>query len=509
MKKMTDLLPSTLENPDAEAVSAENGSRTWRKLESNARRFANALESLGLGIGDRWALLSYNRVEWAELILGNVRAGTRYIPLNWYLMVPDLEYLLRDSGATMLIVDPANEEKGRAAARTVGIEPPRIFVLGPEFEAWLSTFPETNPRDDIAGSYLLYTGGTTGTPKGVIRSDTGGPFSEWVEAFNFWSSQLLMPEKGTGLISTPLFHTFGSGLLAAFLARRHRVIIKTRFEPIDFLATVEEEGITSAPIVPTQIVRLAKLPQENWARFDTSSLKWVIHTEAPCPGRAKQTLINHLGPIVVEFYGSTEGTGPVSCTSQEWMFHPGTVGRPKAGLQAKVVDDDGNDLPSGSIGSLYFRRGDGLPIYYGDPEKTEKSRLPGGWFTVGDMGWIDSEGFIYLADRRVDMIICGGVNVYTAGIEGILIEHPWVRDAAVFSVPDPEIGEQVKGAVELQEGVLLGEGTAAELISWCMGRMVPIKCPKSIDFHKSLPRDPNGKLKKRFLKEIYWKGQPK
>ncbi len=199
----TDLLPSTIEHPDAEAVSAENGSRTWRQLETNARRFAHALESLGLGIGDRWALLAHNRVEWPELALGNARAGTRYVPLNWHLAVPELEYLLQDSGATMLIVDPANEEKGRAAALAVGIAPERIFVLGPAFDNWIAGFPDTNPRDDIAGAPLLYTGGTTGRSKGVIRSDTGGPVELWGTAINLWASAVLMPEEGTGLDHHP------------------------------------------------------------------------------------------------------------------------------------------------------------------------------------------------------------------------------------------------------------------------------------------------------------------
>ena len=244
-----------------------------------------------------------------------------------------------------------------------------------------------------------------------------------------------MPEEGTGLITTPLYHSFGGGVLGSFLARRHRMVIKARFDPLDFLETVEREGITSAPVVPTLIIRLAKLPPEEWARFNTSSLKWICHTAAPCPAWAKQTLIDRLGPIVVEFLGSSEGTGPVVCTSEEWMSHPGTIGRPNPRLEASVVDDQGNDLPVGSIGTLYFRRVDGPPVYHGDDEKTEKSRLPDGRFTVGDVGWMDAEGFIYLADRRVDLILSGGVNVYPAEIEAVLLEHAAVRDAASLRHP--------------------------------------------------------------------------
>ncbi len=194
------------------------------------------------------------------------------------------------------------------------------------------------------------------------------------------------------------------------------------------------------------------------------------------------------------------------CTSEEWMSHPGTIGRPNPRLEASVVDDQGNDLPVGSIGTLYFRRVDGPPVYHGDDEKTEKSRLPDGRFTVGDVGWMDAEGFIYLADRRVDLILSGGVNVYPAEIEAVLLEHAAVRDAAVFGIPDPEFGEQVKAAIELQEGFAAGEETAAELIAWCRTRLASFKCPKSIDFHQALPREASGKLKKRFLRDVYWEG---
>jgi acyl-CoA synthetase (AMP-forming)/AMP-acid ligase II len=200
MKQHADLLPSTTEQSEAEAVLAENGRRTWGQLESNARRFAQALESLGLEVGDRWAFLAHNRVQWPELALGNMRAGTRYVPLNWHLTVPELVYLLQDSGANMLIVDPVNEEKGRAAALESGIDPARIFVLGPDFDAWLTGFPDSRPRDETAGAALLYTGGTTGRSKGVIRSDTGGPVTGWVEAANLWASAVYMPEKGIALI---------------------------------------------------------------------------------------------------------------------------------------------------------------------------------------------------------------------------------------------------------------------------------------------------------------------
>ena len=502
---MVGLLPSTSEEPDALAVVTAVATRTWRELECNARRVANGLASLGLAQDDRWALLSHNRVEWAELFLGNVLAGTRYVPLNWHLTVPELQYLLINSEATALVVDPENEETGRAAARLVGIPDDRIVVLGAPFDAWRDAHSDASLANTIAGSPLLYTGGTTGASKGVVRSDTGAEIPKWVAGSSMWGGFIRMPESGTMLVTTPLYHAFGAGVLGAALCRRHTVVLRDRFDASDFLRTVEEHGVTSAPLVPTLIIRLAKLSDDDWAAHDLSSMQWITHTAAPCPAWAKQALIDRLGPIVVEFYGSSEGTGPVVCTSEEWMARPGTVGLPNPSLQVSVVDDDGNDLPPGEIGTLYFRRSDGAPKYHGDDAKTKAAQLADGRFTVGDLGYLDDDGFMYLVDRRVDLILSGGVNVYPAEIESAISHHPAVRDVAVFGVPDPEFGQQVKAAVELEPGATLAE---AELIEWCRDRLASFKIPRSVDFHDALPREAHGKLKKRLLRDVYWPGPP-
>jgi long-chain acyl-CoA synthetase len=412
-----------------------------------------------------------------------------------------LVYLLDNSGATALVVDPANEQKGRDAARAVGIPDHRIVVLGPAFDAWRDEQSDEPLENTVAGSPLLYTGGTTGASKGVVRSDSGVPIPRWVIGSSMWGGFVRMPESGVMLVTTPLYHAFGSGVLGAALTRRHSVVLRERFEADDFLRTVAAHRVTSAPLVPTLIIRLAKLADEQWARHDVSSLQWISHTAAPCPAWAKQTLIDRLGPIVVEFYGSSEGTGPVVCTSEEWMARPGTVGRPNPSLEVSVVDDDGNDLPSGEVGTLYFRRADGNPTYHGDEAKTRAAQLPDGRFTVGDLGYLDDDGFMYLVDRRVDLILSGGVNVYPAEIEATISHHPAVRDVAVFGVPDPEFGQQVKAAVELEPGATL---TADELIAWCRERLASFKCPRSVDFHESLPREAHGKLKKRVLRDVYW-----
>jgi len=498
---VSNLLQSTNETPEGIAVICEDLTLTWSQLETNARKIAHALSAWGLSTGDRWALLSHNRIEWTELFLGNTIAGTRYVPLNWHLTAPELEYLLLNSGATALIVDPEHAAIGMDVAVRVGIAVERVIVMGPQYNAWRDTHPDTDHTNTISGSALIYTGGTTGASKGVTRPDSGAPVSSWAKGVSTWGSYVGMPDKGVALVSTPLYHAFGAGVLGAALARNHTVVLKERFGVDDFLATVEKYQVTSAPLVPTLIVRLAKLGDHQFSSRDLSSLQWIAHTAAPCPGWAKQRLIDMLGPIITEFYGSSEGTGPVVCTSTEWMQRPGTVGRPAPNLQVSVVDDNGDDVPAMNIGTLYFKRADGAPQYHGDEAKTKAAQLPDGRFTVGDLGYLDSDGFMYLVDRRVDLILNGGVNVYPAEIEGVLSQHPSIRDVAVFGIPDAEFGQQVKAAVELEDNESL---SSDELIAWSRERLASFKCPRSVDFHDALPREAHGKLKKRILRDVYW-----
>lgn len=495
------LLPLTGTDPHGTAVDDGRTTVTWENLERNARRVANGLASAGIEPGQTWAILARNCTAWVELFLGNTMAGARYVPLNWHLTVPELLYLLQNSGATFMVVDESLESTGREAAASAGIDADRILVLGSSYETWRDAQSDAVPTNEVAGAPLLYTGGTTGASKGVVRSDQGMPIDNWGAAMNTWGGFVRMPEQGVMYISTPLYHAFGAGVLGATLNRGHTLVVDEKFEAERFLELVESRRITSAPLVPTLMVRLAKLDDSAFTSHDISSLQWITHTAAPCPPWAKQRLIDVLGPCIVEFYGSSEGTGPVVCTSQDWMERPGTVGRPNPTLQISVVDENGNDLPPGEIGTLYFRRADGAPRYHGDDEKTRNSQLPDGRFTVGDVGYLDADGYMYLVDRRVDLILNGGVNVYPAEIEGVLSQHPAIRDVAVFGIPDPEFGQQVKAAVELEPGAALSE---QELISWSRERLAGFKCPRSVDFHDALPREAHGKLKKRILRDAYW-----
>lgn len=498
---MGALLTRTKTEPDSTAILTHGGSLSWAELETRASQVANGLRAAGLGVGDRWAILAGNCLEWPELYLGNLLAGTKYVPLNWHLTVPELLYLLQNSEATFMVVDARNEANGREAAHQHGITDDRIFVIGGNYAQWRDSQPTDMPDVPVTGSALLYTGGTTGRSKGVVRADSGVGREQWMAGTRAWGDYVHMPAGGPILFTTPLYHAYGVGVLQACLSRGHTMVLRDRFDVDEFLTDIETLGITGAPVVPTLMVRMAKLDDDAFRKRNLSTLRWLCHTAAPCPAWAKQRLIDLLGPVVVEFYGSSEGTGPCVCTSQEWIDHPGTVGRPSPVLTVSVVDDNGNDVPVGEIGTLYFARLDGAPEYHGDRDKTDASRLPDGRFTVGDVGYIDAENFIYLADRRVDLILAGGVNVYPAEIEAAISEHPAVRDVAVFGIPHAELGEEVKAAVEVEPGKTV---TAEEIIAWCRERLAGFKCPRSVDFHDALPREAHGKLKKRFLRDAYW-----
>ena len=501
VRPMGAILSRTQTDPDGPAIITHDGTVSWSELETRAVRVANGLHAAGIGVGERWALLANNCLEWPELFLGNVLAGTKYVPMNWHLTVPELVYLLENSEATFLIVDARNEANGRAAAHEYGITDERIVVIGNGYDEWRDGQSDAPVETTVTGSALLYTGGTTGRSKGVVRPDSGTSIEQWIAGTRAWGDWLHMPSEGPILFTTPLYHAYGMGALQACLSRGHTVVLRDRFDIDSFFSDIEEFRIAGAPLVPTLMVRMAKLEDDAFNSRDLSSLQWICHTAAPCPAWAKQRLIDLLGPIVVEFYGSSEGTGPCVCTSQEWLERPGTVGRPSPVLAVSVVDENGNDVPIGTIGTLYFSRTDGAPVYHGDKDKTDSARLPDGRFTVGDVGYIDEDSFIYLADRRVDLILAGGVNVYPAEIEGVIIEHPSVRDVAVFGIPHAEFGEEVKAAIEVEPGRTV---TAEEIIAWCRERLAGFKCPKSVDFHDALPREAHGKLKKRFLRDAYW-----
>ncbi|MED6328853.1 MAG: AMP-binding protein [Actinomycetota bacterium] len=508
----SNLLPRTEVDPDGTAVAAVGGGPTnsWAEVESRARRFAAGLVTEGLGVGDRWALMAHNRIEWTSMVLGNLRAGTLYVPINWHLVAEEVAYLLEDSCSRLLIVDETSADLGREAAAAVGLSEDRVLVLGDHpnsgpFEDWLSTHPDVEPRDDPAGSVRNYTSGTTGRPKGVQRSDHSGSAHDLLTGMSStWGRFYFLPDHGPHLIVSPMYHAMPSAFHNAALGLGQSVLFEDRFDAERLLATIEERAVTSACIVPTHIVRLAKRVDELAGRYDLSSLVSVVHGGAPCPRWAKEILLDWWGPVLVELFGSSEGTGPLRVTPKAWRERPGTIGEPASFLTVAAFDDDGNRLSNGETGVLYFLRRDGMPEYVGDPAKTEANRLPGGWFTVGDVGHIDADGYVHLSDRKVDMVITGGANVYPAEVEAVLVAHTAIADCAVFGIPDDEWGERVKAAVQFEPGA---SATEDELIGWCRERLAGYKCPNSVDVHGALPREATGKLKKRYLRDAYWTGR--
>lgn len=496
---MTFLAPPDVDL-DATAVVDLAGTRatTWRTLDRHLHQVAAGLQAEGLGSDDAVAVISGNRSEFIEVLLGAIRGGVTGVPVNWHLSADEAAYIVANSRSRVVVCDRDFEPLAREAAKIAGVE--RVLVLGESFDAWRDAQRDDPPQPPVSGAAMLYSSGTTGRPKGITRPPAPSPeatLAGLAAIGRFYG----YPDGGVHLVTGPLYHGAPLAFAAYALALGQSTVLMERFDAERALQLIAQHRITTVHLVPIMFVRLLRLPAEARARYDLSSLEAIHHGAAPCPAWAKREMIDWLGPIVTEYYGSTEGGGPTKITSAEWLERPGSVGRPIDGLTIHVLDDGGHPLGPGEVGTLWFTSNQGPPAYLGDEEKTNANRLDGGRFTVGDVGYIDDAGYLYLSDRKIDMIISGGVNIYPAEVEACLGQHPAVADCTVFGIPDDEWGEQVKAAVQLGEG---HSATADELIGWCRDRIAGFKAPKSIDFHERLPRDDAGKLRKRFLRDEYW-----
>ena len=481
------------------ALRSGRGQRTWGELECRLNQVANGLTAAGLEPGDAVAVLAYNRAEHIEVLLANLRGGLRHVPLNWHLTATEIAYILRNSDARWLFVDPEHEALARVAAKQVGLM--ALSVFESSYESWIEAQSDAGPTNQRAGAMMIYSSGTTGQPKGVIRADQPQGISDLVAQYRGFGQRSGYQDGGVHLVACPLYHAAPSGKAVTALMFGQSVLLMDRFDPIQALDWIERYRVTTTHLVPTQLIRLLKLDEKLRYKADMSSLELVEHGGGPCPEWAKRKMIEWLGPILVEYYGASEGIGPVVISSEEWLAHPGSVGKPPPWLKISVVDEHGKDLPPGEIGTLYFRRPDGAPSYHGDPQKSRSILLPDGRYTVGDIGRIDADGYLYIVDRKIDMIISGGVNIYPAEIESVLQQHPAVADCAVFGIPDDEWGERVKACVTFRDG---HHATEEALGEWCKDRLAAFKCPASIDVLYELPREESGKLKKRKLRDGYW-----
>jgi long-chain acyl-CoA synthetase len=493
------------ETPDRPAIISPFGTRSFAELEGAANQLVRALRARGLGAGDAVALICTNRPEFAEVVAACLRAGYRLTPINWHLTGDEAAYIVEDCEARAVIADARLSDTAGVAVTSAAALSVRLAVGGSiegfePYDAVKAEEPVTTIDDPVAGSHMLYTSGTTGRPKGVYRP----PTASVPPTVNIYGYQ----EYGADmhLCTGPLYHAAPLAFsLNAPLAFGCGVVLMDQWEAEETLRLIQGHRVTHTHMVPTMFHRLLALPEEVRATYDVSSLRYVLHGAAPCPVVVKQRIIEWFGPIVWEYYAATEGVGSI-VDAQTWLTKPGTVGRPLGEGQVMVGDGLGAELPPGEIGLVYLRAPQsGRFEYFNDKGKTADS-YRGAYFTLGDVGYLDADGFLFLTDRSANLIISGGVNIYPAEVDAVLLQHPAVGDVATIGVPNDEWGEEVRAVVELQTGQSPSPDLERELIEHCRGHLAAFKCPRGVDFVDKLPRQDNGKIYKRLLRDRYREG---
>ena len=482
---------------------------TYRELDELSNQGAHLFRSLGLKPGDHIALLMENRLAFMEICWAAQRAGLYYTAISRYLTQDEIDYIVKDCGAKVVITTPkcADQIKGLLSDAPGA---PLFFMMDeplPGFRSWVREAEHAQPKtpiaDEVAGYDMLYSSGTTGRPKGIKKAFEGAPIDVPNAFLKLLCANMCgMNADSIYLSPAPLYHAAPLRFSMMAVTLGGTVIIMEHFDAEEFLRQVEKHKVTQSQLVPTMFVRMLKLPDDVRGKYDVSSLKGAIHAAAPCPVEVKAKMIEWWGPILIEYYAGSEGNGVTVSDSKQWLSHRGTVGKAVVG-KLKILDEEGNERPTGEIGTVYFAD---APVftYHNDPDKTKRAYNDKGWSTLGDVGYVDDEGFLYLTDRKSYMIISGGVNIYPQETEDVLIRHPAVADVAVFGVPNEEMGEEVKAVVQPNDMTKAGKALENELILFCRQNLSPIKCPKSIDFEAELPRTPTGKLVKRHLRDKYW-----
>lgn len=495
--------------PASTALIVDGGAISFGELHTRSQRVAAVLHDAGLRRGDGVALVLPNRPEFLEITWGCQLSGLYYTAVNTHFTPDEVAYVIDDSEAKAVFID--SSMTGLAAhILNVNTNVGSRIAVGPGLSGWcryedvLTGAGVAPPVAD--GSEMLYSSGTTGRPKAVRRPlpvDGNGSWGQAVLEMAL-TRRYDMTASSVYLSPAPLYHAAGVNYTMAVNRVGAASIVVPRFDAEDVLRLIETHRVTHAQFVPTMFVRMLKLPEEVRARYDVSSLQCVIHAAAPCPVDVKQQMMSWFGPIIHEYYGGTEGFAGSTIGPQEWLAHPGSVGIPMAAVH--VVADDGTELPVGESGELYFEGGPDFE-YFKDPAKTASVCNERGWRTLGDMGYVDADGYLYLTDRSTFMIVSGGVNIYPQEVENLLTMHPKLVDAAVFGVPNDEFGEEVKAVVQPVDGIAGSPELERELIDYCRSRLATYKCPRTVEFDPALPRDPNGKLYKRRIRERYWHGR--
>ncbi len=485
---------------------------SYGELEERSCQLAQLLWAAGLRPGGHLAIFMENHPRYPEVYWAAFRSGLYLTTVNRHLSAEEAAYIIDDSGAEVLVTS-------QALAEVASLLPPRIpkcrlrlmidgTVQGYDgYEDAIAAHPAEPLAMQPTGATMLYSSGTTGRPKGIKRPLSGRRVEEGEPVTRFLAALFGFNQDTVYLSPAPIYHSAPLGFSMGILAEGATLVMMEEFDPREALRCIETYRCNHSQWVPTMFTRMLKLPEEERARYDVSSLAGAIHAAAPCPVPVKEQMIEWWGPIFTEYYGGTELNGLTFIDSPAWLEHRGSVGRAVIG-SIRICDESGAEMPTGEAGIIYFER-DAMPFeYHNEPEKTREAQHPQhpNWSTIGDMGYLDEEEFLYLTDRKAFMIISGGVNIYPAEIESVLTMHPQVLDVAVFGVPNEEFGEEVKAVVQPVDGVIGSPELAQELISFARERIAHYKCPRSVDFEAQLPRLATGKLYKRLLRDRYWKG---
>ncbi|TML07275.1 MAG: acyl-CoA synthetase [Actinobacteria bacterium] len=495
-------------------IDPEHRVMTYGDLYALSNQLVHGLRALGLKRGDQVTTVLPNSFEQVAFALAAFQGGFYYTPVNWHLVGPEIAYIVNDSETKAFIVSERFAGEAVRVLAESNVAAPNRFSIGAvdgfrPLAELITGQSKLRPDELATCAYMFYTSGTTGRPKGVRRalpavdpdtmgSNSGGLFL----LFN------CRPHDGNVHITqAPLYHTAVNNWTTTSLQIGHSVVLMDRWTAEGALERYERYHVTQSHMVPTMFNRMLQLPDEVRLKYDVSSLRSMVHAAAPCPVETKKRMIEWWGDAIWEYYAATEGGG-TWVSAKEWMQHPGTVGKPWPNSEVIVVDEQGEQLPPYESGTIYMRMGGNQFEYYKDADKTSKSRLKdSGFWTVGDVGYFDADGFLFLNDRSNDMIIVGGVNVYPAEIEGALIQHPAVADVAVFGIPNEDTGEEIKAVVELRAGSEPTDATTKSIMDYCRDNLARQKHPRTIDYTTEMPRDPNGKLYKRKLREPYWVGR--
>jgi long-chain acyl-CoA synthetase len=494
---------------DEIALMDERTTLTWAALDPLLNRIVNGLLAAQLGEA-RVGVMAMNCAEAMLVHLAGLHAGVSTVPISFHLTASEVAHILADASCRLLFVDAKTAAAGIEAARSAGVE----MVVGfrvrraegfTDWQEWISRWPETEPAHDMPPRpHLHYTSGTTGTPKGVETPPASFPLKASVaeQIAYFQSLEIVQPHMSPGLVVSPLYHTGPMGSVRALTGGQAQIVLG-KFDPETVLKTIDRYRIKTSVMVPTHFQRLLALPKEIRARYDVSSIVKLSHTGAACPPEVKQQMINWFGPVLWDSYGSTESGTTNTISSPEWLKKPGSVGRTVAPFEALIIDDDDKLAGPGASGRIFFRDTSGRGVvYHNDPEKTRAAHIAPGVFTLGDIGHVDEDGYLFITDRSSDMIVSGGVNIYPAEAEQALLKHPAVADVAVLGVPNSDMGEEAKALVIAAYGMAVP--ASEDLDRFCREHIAGFKCPRSYEFVEDLGRNTMGKINKRALRRRFW-----